>query len=586
MGYEIDTTDGLHRLRTAREAFLSERRLPEDFPEWLGSAWRRARFLGLDVSLERVPSGQVDDGSALVRTAAPVLQQVATSLSGLHAAVVLSDERARIVGAWASDTLSRGHLDGIGSQAGADLSERSTGANGISHVLLTRRPAVIGGPEHLLELYQETVCAGAPVHGPRSSTPVGAIAVVGRLDAPSPVLQALAATAAASVERELLHAATGQERRLLEAFLTAGRDGAPVAVLDGRTRLVSDAAAALLEHADLELLEAQAHAAAREGRVSETRLSLDRVEVTMSPATTADNPGIVATLHPRTAPAQRRHRRTAPSLFASAGLAGESPLWRSLERSLSRAAGRPLLLTGEPGVGKTAIARAALRGATVLDAVDEPEFVSGLGEALAGTPLEGATEGATGAGTTGETAHGAGRPVVVRRLDRLTGLRATRAWELLAGARTPIAATWTRGEEVAPELRRVWAPYELPVPALRARTEDLPDIAAALVPGTRLSLAARTLLARYDWPGNVTELHAVVRCAAAAAAGAPIAPDHLPPALRAAASRPHLSELERAERSAIVEALRSTDGNRSRAAALLGIGRATLYRKLRHYRLD
>jgi len=567
VSYEIETSDGLRRLRTARETFLSDSRLPEDFPEWLASAWRRARFHGLDVDRPRVPSVSLAQEPELVRTAAPVLSQVAASLTGLHAAVVVSDARARIVGAWASDEVSRGHLDGIGTRAGADLSEPATGANGISHVLLTRRPTVIGGPGHLLALYQETVCAGAPIHGPRSTRPLGAIAVVARLDAPSPVLQALAATAAASVERELLHAATGQERRLLEAFLRAGRDGAAVAVLDGRTRLVNDAAAALLEPADLDTLEAHALAAAREGRIADPQLTLGRVEVRFTTATAADNPGVVATLVPRPKPSTpRSHRRSTPGLFARAGLAGDSPRWRSLESAVRRAAGRPLLLTGDPGVGKAAIAIAALGDPAVLEAEDTDGFVRRLTATVRNR-----------------------RALVVRRLDRLSGLHAVRALTALANAPGRVAATWTLGGGVAAgldEARHSWSPYELLVPPLRERVEDIATIATALVPEARFTMAALALLGRYDWPGNVTELQAVVRCATAAAATQPVRPEHLPSHLRAVAARPRLSELERAERDAIVEALRSTDGNRSHAAALLGIGRATLYRKLHRYRLD
>ncbi len=47
-----------------------------------------------------------------------------------------------------------------------------------------------------------------------------------------------------------------------------------------------------------------------------------------------------------------------------------------------------------------------------------------------------------------------------------------------------------------------------------------------------------------------------------------------------AANRRPLTRIESAERSEIVAALRQCDGNRSKAASLLGIGRTTLYRKL------
>lgn len=65
-----------------------------------------------------------------------------------------------------------------------------------------------------------------------------------------------------------------------------------------------------------------------------------------------------------------------------------------------------------------------------------------------------------------------------------------------------------------------------------------------------------------------------------------MSPYHLPERMWDAANRRTLTRIEAAERAEIVAALRQTDGNRSRAAALLGIGRTTLYRKLRALGID
>ncbi|MEX0426934.1 helix-turn-helix domain-containing protein [Nocardioides sp. DS6] len=548
MGYEIVTQDGLRRLRSARETFLAAQPLPADFPAWLAAAWRRSLFLGLEVGRAEVPHVPVTPDPVLVRAAAPVLEHLASTLAGLHAAVVLSDRRARIIGRWTAEDRSRTHLDAIGTRAGADLSEPATGTNGISHVLATRRPTVIGGPEHLFDLYQQTVCAGAPVQGPLSSRPVGAIAVIGRLDAAPAVLQALAATAAAAVERELLHQASARERSLLDVFLRASPDGAPVAVLDGRTRLVSDAAAQLLRPADLDALEVWVRAAAGEVELG------DGTRVLLSPALGADDPGVLARVLPAPAEARRVHRRHPPGVLRRAGLAGGSALWQALERAVSRSGDRPLLLVGEAGVGKAAIAAALQPGARMVDG-SAPDATAAL-ESL-----------------------GDDDRLVLRRLDRISD--AARALAVLDRFGGRAVATYTTSGP-APSYGD-WTPYVVRVPSLRERTEDLGDIATAL--GAPLSVAALAVLRRHSWPGNVTELAAVLRWARAEAAGAPIAPRHLPPELVVPEAGPRLSELERAERATIAEALRTTDGNKVRAAELLGIARATLYRKLRRYRL-
>ncbi|WIX77872.1 helix-turn-helix domain-containing protein [Amycolatopsis carbonis] len=564
MGYEIDTRDGLARLRHAREVFLTERRLPEDLPAWLSAAWRRSCFAELDVTRDHVPEVPVPLETPLVRAATPVLAKLADDLVGLGAAVVLSDRHARVVGCWADEEAVGAHLARIDTRLGADLSERSTGTNGISHVLDTGGPVVVGGPAHIFELYQSTVCVGAPVTDPVTRKVSGAVAVVCELDAPARVLHALATTATGAIERELLHAASAHEHRLLEAYLRAGPGRYPIAVLDGRTRLVSDAAAGLLRPRDIETLESYAIEAARDGCLPTTELILDDgLKVRLRPALPGDSRGLLVVVEP---PLRRPGRRsTRLTLFADAGLAGGSPAWRSLERSVARAGTRPLLLLGEPGVGKTGVARAALGDPVVLEAADEDGWLAEVADALAAPA------------------------VLLRHVERLARGRAARLAALLrAGHPAQVIATLTTGTEsdCANVLRTEWSPVEILVPSLRERTADIPELAQRFGRGVHFTQDARSTLQRHDWPGNLVELKAVVAAAEAEAAGPTVSARHLPGRLRSSPAHPRLTELEKAERLAISDVLRTANGNRMRAAALLGIGRATLYRKLRRYGLE
>ncbi|MGW4487668.1 sigma-54-dependent Fis family transcriptional regulator [Amycolatopsis sp. NPDC004368] len=564
MGYEIDTRDGLARLRHAREVFLTERRLPADLPAWLSAAWRRSRFAELDVTRDHVPEVPVSLDTPLVRAATPVLTRLAADLVGLGAAIVLSDRHAHVVGCWADDEAVGAHLARIDTRLGADLSESSTGTNGISHVLATRGPFVIGGPEHLFGLYQHSVCAGAPVTDPITHKAAGAVAIVCELDAPLRVLHAVATTAAGAIERELLHAASAHERRLLEAYLRAGPAKYPIAVLDGRTRLVSDSAAALLRPRDLETLESYAVEAVRDGALPTTELILeDGVKVRLSPALADDNRGVLVVAEP--VPPRPARRRVRLSLFADAGLVGSAPAWRSLERSVADAGTRPLLLLGEPGVGKTSVARAVLGDPPVLEATDDDGWLAEVAAALRAPA------------------------VLLRHVERLGPGRGARLAALLADdhhARVVATFTTGAGPGCADLLRTGWSPVEVLVPGLRERTADIPELAQRFAGGARFTQDARTTLQRHDWPGNLVELKAVVAAAEAEAAGPTVGARHLPGRLRSSSAHPRLTELEKAERLAISEALRTANGNRVRAAVLLGIGRATLYRKLRRYGLE
>ena len=87
-------------------------------------------------------------------------------------------------------------------------------------------------------------------------------------------------------------------------------------------------------------------------------------------------------------------------------------------------------------------------------------------------------------------------------------------------------------------------------------------------------------LMRADWPGNVRQLESVIQGMVARHPHGELSLRDLPPAYQRVPWR-RLSPMERIERAAILHALEQTGGHKVRAAALLGIGRATLYRKLK-----
>jgi DNA-binding NtrC family response regulator len=102
------------------------------------------------------------------------------------------------------------------------------------------------------------------------------------------------------------------------------------------------------------------------------------------------------------------------------------------------------------------------------------------------------------------------------------------------------------------------------------------------------------LLVAYPWPGNVRELRNAIHRAATLSNGPVIHPRDLPEriqqageasALVTSASRRHLTVREM-ERMYILEVLRQANGNKSRAAEVLGLDRKTLYRKLDEYRVE
>jgi DNA-binding NtrC family response regulator len=137
---------------------------------------------------------------------------------------------------------------------------------------------------------------------------------------------------------------------------------------------------------------------------------------------------------------------------------------------------------------------------------------------------------------------------------------------------------------------------EVRVPPLRERREDVLPLARELVqrtaarigcPPRELSPEAADRLLAYPWPGNVRELENALEHALVVARGRRLRVGDLPAELRDPAASLPLSQgvlpLADVERAYILRVLEANDGHRAKTAEQLGIGVATLYRRLRSY---
>ena len=138
------------------------------------------------------------------------------------------------------------------------------------------------------------------------------------------------------------------------------------------------------------------------------------------------------------------------------------------------------------------------------------------------------------------------------------------------------------------------------LPPLRDRREDIPALAEHFLArsggklGRELRLAPETVerLLRYAWPGNVRELENAIERAAILARGDIVEPTDLPPHVSAglqlgpSPQLPRQTTLAEAERVHILQTLERFGRNHSSAAEALGIGRTTLWRKLKEYGID
>ncbi len=140
---------------------------------------------------------------------------------------------------------------------------------------------------------------------------------------------------------------------------------------------------------------------------------------------------------------------------------------------------------------------------------------------------------------------------------------------------------------------------QVKLPPLRERKSDIPLLVSYFLekfcdpqrPVRTISEDAMRRLMAYDWPGNVRELENAIERAVALGSGPILHVGDLPSNLQYASAErlpenDELVPLEELERRAIFRALRETGGDKLAAARLLGIGKTTLYRKLKQYEAE
>ncbi len=320
-------------------------------------------------------------------------------------------------------------------------------------------------------------------------------------------------------------------------------------------------------------------------------------------------------------------------------LIGKSPEMEVVRRFIRKAAWHslPVLLLGESGTGKEVVARAiheaSPRGR--LTPIDCGSLVGTLMESELFGHVKGAFSGAIESkkalveladGGTAFFDEIGDLPLDMQvKLLRLIQEKEFRPVGSLQWKKVDlriIAATHRDLKaEVAAGRFRLDLYYRLNVmsvklPPLRERRRDIPELVEYFLasarhsglPALRPSEAAMSALIAYDWPGNVRELKNAIermsamasedgaetmlptpiayRRAAALSAAAPTLTDDAP--LRGEYRPPAapVISLPESEREAIQRALAATHGERRSAASALGIGRTTLYRKMKQYGLD
>lgn len=572
---DIYRQTNLSEIRAARARLITEGLLNSHIPESLinveiEQSWRRSIAHGVNPSdVPRLLSGfQLD--ATLLSTANRVLDQWAESLAGSHLTLVLADKEGRIVARRTTDARHAKNLDHVNAVEGSDFSEKSLGTNGLGTAIEGKSTVFVRGPEHFNEALESICCSGAPILHPLTGRTIGSLSIAAPLDSSAELITAMTRQAVRQISDQVEHATESRDLDLARAYRRLKNSRRPMLVLNSETVMSDLPAISHLSQEFHAVLWEELRDRSWNDNAVEISLPLIQPNVTVRRIRGSQHDPIFAIEFP-----EPSRNRPSVNLATSTFNAAPTPIiggYSDIRDKLTIAATRPGLihLTGPTGVGKRFQATRWFRQQTgkepVVFKIQDSEG-----------------EGLSRAGVT--QALQEGRGVIISLNTELSG-------RIMGGLSELASLSDNRGRIImtAPQAKSTGNSVDMP--PLHQIPTSIPAIASALsaeiYPGSpepKFSPSVLNRLMAWPWRGNVTELRAVIADIPQIQDGELIQLWHLPTILQ---QNQHstVGSIEKAERDAIVRALQEAHGNKARAAIILGIGRSTLYRKIRELKIN
>ncbi|WP_269632347.1 sigma-54-dependent Fis family transcriptional regulator [Pelomonas sp. BJYL3] len=627
------------QLRLARQRLTEQGLVPSPGVDaLLARSWQRSLTAGLS-PVGRLHCQDNLAGPELQRSRAlshelichsePVMEHLFEQVRHSHSMVILADPQGVLMH-------TRGDLDFLSKAervaltCGASWAESQRGTNAIGTALAEAQEVEIHGAEHYLERNGFLTCAAAPIVSAQGQL-MGILDISGEQRSRHPHTLGLVGTAARMIENSLVmascrhqlvlqfHARAEGIGSVAQGLLAFSEDGWLVGANRKGLALLGLGVADLQRSAWSQLFERGMQAWLGSLRQSGGRPLLLRTQRGEAFYAQLQGRGpAVLTLAPKTGSAPLAPQ--APQEDALQRLDSGDARWRAAADKARRVLGKdiPLLVLGESGVGKELFAKAlheiSPRRGRPFVALNCAALPESLIEAELFGYAPGAFTGARSQGAAGRLREAQGGTLFLDEIGDMPLALQTRLLRVLQerevqplGGGAPVAldvqllcATHQSLAQAVSEGRfRADLYYRinglaLQLPPLRERSdlEALLDrLLQSLAPDQGLTLepALREAFRAYDWPGNLRQLHQVLRTAVALLSpqesriGWAHLPDDLLPQLQ---QRQHLpggrpaQNLRELSQQAIAQALENTRGNVSAAARQLGIARQTLYRRL------
>ncbi|MEU0090490.1 helix-turn-helix domain-containing protein [Kribbella sp. NPDC006257] len=552
-------------------------------------SWQRSQASLVDTD-QPAPAyfAGVDYDTTLTRAARPVIDALSSELTNEPVCIILTDAKGIVLDRRGGDRSLIRRLDSVDLSPGFRYAESEVGTNGIGTALEVGGPILIRGDEHYTGVLRSFACAGAPIAHPVTGGLLGVLDITTQARNSNAVLLSFAKLAARRIQERIVEEANALDQALLSDYYAVCRHtGGSVIALGDEVFMINAHAQQHFDSTDQAALIDRTRDA--RGGTKPVTFIADLPSGTIArlayhPTFLGDTlaGGVVQIKEQRPAPRTAGDGRV-PAL---PGQAGTSPLWRHTIQEVLDASSRGdwLVAEGEAGVGKLTLLRsvrdytAPNRRLVVLDPAGPTSPDAFL--AQAGAEL------------------GSGADLIIHHAHLLPGEVIQGLTELLQSVRdgalggdpwvalTMIAGLADSPEELATQLLHFF-PRTVAVPPLRHHLEDVPALVRHLlnragITGVTLSAPAMNQLMRLPWAGNVSHLRRVLTAVARRRRAGVVELDDLPAECHATTRR-QLTRMEALERDAVVGALASHHGDKTAAAAALGMSRATIYRKIRDY---
>ena len=632
-------TDNTPAILQARQEFLSNGSVEQGaIAEAIERSWRRCLANGIDTnspqSLEVVTAQELalkrEKNQQLLKLAQPEMETLNEQIAHTRNVVILTDDEGVIL-----HSLGGHHFlneeQRIALSAGASWNENHRGTNAIGTVLIEQSALTVQGAEHFMAYHHSLSCSAVPIFGAENQL-IATLDVSNDFNMSQQHTLALVKMSAQMIENRLFMASHKGEIALhfhaRPEFIGTLWEG--VAIFTDSGQLV-----ATNRSGQFQLSLNTSNTASQQGinfnnlfdvPFASLLRQVGSTDKLIVPLRLNNGARIYVQLEPlnkkpqiSTTPPAAVKRTSAANLdLLDSGDAKISRAVQQIKQVLSRDI--PILIQGETGVGKELFARAIHEASAQHKgpwvAVNCAALPEGLIEAELFGYEEGAFTGARRKGSPGKIEQANGGTLFLDEIgDMPLSLQARLLRVLQERTVTPLGSTKTipvnfslisatnlklkekvESGEFRSDLYYRLNGLSVALPPLRERS-DLQALIDVILnieqAGTvEITTEVRAIFQAHTWPGNIRQLHNVLRTALALADGAAISTLHLTqdfidemsltkPSLIANVTTANPVDLDDLTNQAIMRAMQTEAGNVSAVARQLGISRNTLYRKLK-----